>query len=124
MKSYLNEQKEQKIKDLTNAKQLLAKINSLETINDTVDSNVKEVRTLVDSTFLSDYKNKVSKNASEINKGCKDKINLAKTYTNNLITKIQKQIKEIDNQINNIEKEEEKKRKEELQKRNITPGSI
>ena len=124
MKSYLNEQKEQKIKDLTNAKQLLAKINSLETINDTVDSNVKEVRTLVDSTFLSDNKSKISKNASEINNGCRDRVNLAKTYTNNLITKIQKQIKEIDNQINNIEKEEEKKRKEELQKRNITPGSI
>lgn len=124
MKSYLNEQKEQKIKDLTNAKQLLAKINSLETINDTVDSNVKEVRTLVDSTFLSDNKNKISKNASEINNGCRYRVNLAKIYTNNLITKIQKQIKEIDNQINNIEKEEEKKRKEELQKRNITPGSI
>ena len=124
MKSYLNEQKEQKIKDLTNAKQLLAKINSLETINDTVDSNVKELRVLVDSTFLSDNKSKISKNASEINKGCKDKINLAKTYTNNIITKIQKQIKEIDNQISTIEKEEDKKRKEELQKRNITPGSI
>ena len=124
MKSYLNEQKEQKIKDLTNAKQLLAKINSLETINDTVDSNVKEVRTLVDSTFLSDNKNKISKNASEINNGCMDRVNLAKTYTNNLITKIQKQIEEIYNQIISIEKEEDKKRKEELQKRNITPGSI
>ena len=53
-----------------------------------------------------------------------DDIQLTKTYTNNLITKIQKQIKEIDNEISTIEKEEEKKRKEELQKRNITPGSI
>ena len=124
MKNYLKEQRKQKNKDLKNAKQLLDKINSLQSINDTVDSNVKEVRALVDSTFLSDNKSKISKNASEINKGCKDKINLTKTYTNNLITKIQKQIKEIDNEISTIEKEEEKKRKEELQKRNITPGSI
>lgn len=114
MKDYLKGQRKQKDKDLKNAKQLLIKINSLETINGIVDGNVKTIKVLVDNTFLSDNKNKISKNASEINEGCREKIGSLKKYTNNLITKIEKQIKEIDSQINSIENEEEKKRKEEV----------
>ena len=124
MKEKLKGIKSDQKRDLKNAKQLLAKIDLLEISNNTVDTKVREIKSLVSNTFLGDNKNRIYASAGNLNKDCNSKVSSAKSYTNSLIAKIENEITETDKQIKYVEEQEEKELLEELRKKNMIGVSI